>query len=347
MRAGVAGDDLFQQAAALGFGDVHLRLDAASGLQAVVAIHSTRLGPAFGGTRCIPYPSSIAALNDCLRLARGMSYKAAVAGLPFGGGKAVIMRPAGAFDRTALFESFGDFVDTLGGRFITAVDSGTGVADMDVIATRTRHVSSTSGTGAGHGDPSPYTALGVCRAIEAVAAAANRPLGGLHVTIQGVGHVGRALAAELYARGARLTVCDVDPALARPCAQDFGAAVVDPELIYGVAADVFAPCALGGVINDDTLPRLNAGIVCGAANNQLERDEHGDALHARGILYVPDYVCNAGGLMHAVPGPKHDLRGRVRAIYDTVAAILDQAARSALAPYRVADRMAERILYGE
>jgi len=346
MDATVVSDELFEQVAALGFGDVHLRNDPTSGLQAIVAVHSTRLGPAFGGTRCIPYPTSVSALRDCLRLARGMSYKAAIAGLPFGGGKAVIMRPASPYDRRLLFAAFGEFVDSLQGRFITAVDSGTTVEDMDVIATRTRFVSSTSGSGASHGDPSPYTALGVCRAMEAVADARGRPLSGMHVKIQGVGHVGHALAGELHARGVRLTVCDIDPQLAARCAREFGAEVVEPDLIYSVSADIFSPCALGGAINDETSPRLNAQIVCGAANNQLDRDEHGDALHQRGVLYVPDYVCNAGGLIHAVPGPKNDLRARVDAIYDTVRAIVEEAERSARAPHRVADAMAERILYG-
>lgn len=341
--------DLFDTAAELGFGELHFKHDRPSGLRAVIAVHSTRLGPAFGGTRCRPYPSTRAAVIDAMRLARGMSYKAAVAGVPYGGGKGVILRPAEPFDRRVLFEAYADVLEALGGRYITAVDSGTGVQDMDVIATRTSYVTSTSHGRHASGDPSPFTALGVYRGIEAAVRfrLKRANLEDLHVAIQGVGHVGYHLARELHGHGVRLTVCDMNSELVQRCVDEFGAASVEPERIFGVKGDVFAPCALGGVLNGSSIARLNCGIVCGAANNQLLDDADGDRLQARGIFYVPDYVVNAGGLLHAIPGEKPQLREQVLNIYDTLLSIFVEADRHAAAPFRIADRRAEAILYGE
>ncbi len=338
--------DLFQEASALGFGDIHIKIDPDCGLHAIIAIHSTRLGPALGGCRCIPYASTEAALLDAMRLARGMTYKAAISGLSQGGGKAVLMRPPEIGEREAYFESFGRFVDSLGGRYITAVDSGTSPADMDIIARRTRHVACTSSHHAGSGDPSPHTALGVRRGIEAAVrfALGRDSLEGVHVAMQGVGHVGYPLARELRAHGARLTVCDVDRLAVERCVDEFGAAAATTEGIYELACDVFAPCALGAVINDQTLPRLAARIVAGAANNQLAELRHGDRLHERGILYAPDYVINAGGILQIALREESALRAKLFAIYDTLTEIFRRSAREDTPPQRVADRMVEDML---
>ncbi len=337
---------LFELAASLGFGDVHFKLDPAVDLQAIVAIHSTRLGPALGGCRLLPYPSTEAAVLDAMRLARGMTYKAAISGLPQGGGKAVLILPPYIKDREAYFESFARFVDELGGRYITAVDSGTSPADMDIVARYTSHVACTSASLAGTGDPSPHTALGVCRAIEA---AVRFKLGGddladIHVAIQGVGHVGYPLARELHNRGARLTVCDVNPAASERCVEEFGATAVASERIYDVPCDVFAPCALGAVINDATIGRLHARIVAGAANNQLEDVRQGDVLHRRGILYAPDYVVNAGGIIQIALHDQSAMHAKIMAIYDTLTRIFEESVKTGEAPHRVADSMVESIL---
>lgn len=335
--------DIFQAASALGFGDLHIKIDPACGLHAIIAIHSTRLGPALGGCRCVPYASAEAALLDALRLARGMTYKAAISGLRQGGGKAVLMRPREICDREAYFESFGRFVEELGGCYITAVDSGTSPADMDIVARRTRHVACTSASKAGTGDPSPHTALGVRRGIEAAVKCklGRDTLEGVHVAIQGLGHVGYPLARELHALGARLTVADVDPAAVRRAVHELVATAVAPERIYDVACDVFAPCALGAVINDQTLPRLAAPIVAGAANNQLAEQRHGDALHERGILYAPDYVINAGGILQIALHDDAALRAKLLGIYDTLTEIFTRSARTGIPPQRVADGMVE------
>jgi leucine dehydrogenase len=322
------GDDLFARAETLGLGEVHLKVRPDCALRAIIAIHNTRLGPALGGCRCLPYPGTEAALGDAMRLARGMSYKAAILGLPHGGGKAVLMRPERIADREAYFGAFGEFIETLGGRFITAVDSGTGVAEMDLIARRTRHVKSTSREHGGQGDPSPYTALGVCHGIEAAARfqLGRSDLEGLHVLIQGVGHVGLALAQELHRRGACLTVCDTDPRAVERCADTPGCAVVAPDHALDLSCDVFAPCTLGAVIDDHSATRLNASIVAGAANNPLADARHAQLLHGRGILYAPDFVINAGGLLQVVLGTSAQTLGRIRGIHDTLMEIFQRAA---------------------
>ena len=338
--------NLFELASSLGFGDIHVKVDPDVDLQAIVAIHSTRLGPALGGCRLAPYPSTEAALLDAMRLARGMTYKAAISGLPQGGGKAVLIRPTQIKDREAYFESFGRFVEGLGGRYVTAVDSGTSPADMDIIARHTRHVECTSGSLAGTGDPSPHTALGVCRGIEAAVRfkLGRDELTGIHVVIQGVGHVGYPLARELHARGAVLTVCDMNSAASERCVEEFGATAVSSERVYDVPCDVFAPCALGAVINDATIGRLHTRIVTGAANNQLEDARHGDVLHRRGILYAPDYVVNAGGIIQIALHERSAMQAKIMAIYDTLTRVFEESARTGEAPHRVADNMVESIL---
>src|SRR5579871_4821629 len=291
---------LFEQLGAYDYGEVHFKLDKATGLRAIVAIHDTRLGPALGGCRFIHYDSDEAAVVDALRLARGMTYKAALAGLAHGGGKSVLIRPKQRFDRVAMFRAFGKFVEDLRGHYITAEDSGTGLEDMEVIRTVTKHVTGVDVSHGGSGDPSPFTALGVRRGIEACVKfkLGKDNLDGVHVAVQGVGHVGYHLCKELHAAGAKLSVADVDPLKAERAHREFGANVVPLNDIFETACDVIAPCALGSALNDETIPRLKARIVAGAANNQLAEPRHGDDLHARGILYAPDYAINAGGLVN-------------------------------------------------
>ena len=261
-----------------GYGEIHLERDQASGLEAIIAIHDTRLGPALGGCRFIHYDTEEEALVDALRLARGMTYKAALAGLAHGGGKSVLIMPHSRFDRTALFRAFGRFVDDLRGHYITAEDSGTWLEDMDVIRTVTKHVTGVNPSHGGSGDPSPFTALGVRRGIEACVnfVLGRSSLEGIHVAVQGVGHVGYHLCRELHAQGAKLTVADVDPLKAERAQREFGAEIVPLEDIFDVECDVFAPCALGSAINPDTVPRLHCRIVAGAANNQLAEPRHGE-----------------------------------------------------------------------
>jgi leucine dehydrogenase len=271
-----------------------------SGAKAVIAIHSTYRGPAFGGCRVWRYDDFNAAVTDALRLSRGMSYKNAMADLPLGGGKAVIMAPHGEFDRVALFEAFGRAVDSLGGRYKTAEDVGSTVVDMQVVATQTANVGGlpASLTGRAGGDPSPWTALGVFAALEA---ALNWKFGsgvsGARVAIQGVGAVGGDLARRLAEAGAVVTVADINPARAQQVADALDASVVSVADIHKLQADVYAPCALGGVLNAETIPQLGAPIICGAANNQLADATDGLALLKHGLLYCPDYLVNAGGII--------------------------------------------------
>ena len=316
--------NLFEHLEKYRYGEVHVRRDAESGLAAIVAIHDSRLGPALGGSRFISYAHEELALVDALRLARGMTYKAAITGLPHGGGKSVIIRPSKAFDRTALFTEFGRFIENLGGRYITAEDSGTSVADMEIVRKQTRHVTGLPPKDGGGGDPSPYTALGVRRGIEACVkhALGRSSLDGVRVSIQGVGHVGYYLAKELHTLGAKLTVSDIDLARTNRVREEFGATVVQNDQIFGQDVDVFAPCALGAVLDDGTIPQIRAKIIAGAANNQLAEPRHGDALQARGIVYGPDYAINAGGLVNvAQEYAGYDEKvshEKVLRIYDTI-----------------------------
>src|SRR4029077_5989250 len=250
--------DLFGHLKAYDYGEVHFKHDKATGLKAIVAVHDSRLGPALGGCRFLPYDSHEAALIDALRLARGMTYKAALAGLAHGGGKSVIIRPKHHFDRVALFRAFGRFIEDLRGHYITAEDSGTGLEDMEIIRTQTKHVCGVDPAHGGSGDPSPFTALGVRRGIEACVKwrLGKEDIRGVHVAVQGVGHVGYHLCKELHAAGAKLTVADVDKLKSERAQREFGAKLVPLEGIFDVACDVFAPCALGSALNDETIPRL-------------------------------------------------------------------------------------------
>jgi leucine dehydrogenase len=342
--------DLFGHLDRYDYGEVHLKLDKATGLRAIVAIHDTRLGPSLGGCRFIHYDSDEAAVVDALRLARGMTYKAALAGLPHGGGKSVIMRPSQHFDRVALFRAFGKFIDDLRGHYITAEDSGTGLEDMEVIRSVTKWVTGVDPSHGGSGDPSPFTALGVRRGIEACVEhkLGRATLAGVHVVVQGVGHVGYHLCKELHEHGAKLTVADVDPLKAERAHRELGAKLVPLEGIFDVDCDVFAPCALGSALNDETIPRLKARIVAGAANNQLALPRHGDDLHARGILYAPDYAINAGGLINvaqeAVGYDEKKAREKTLKIHGTIAEIVDRSEKLKAPTHKVADMLVEERL---
>lgn len=319
---------------------VLLAEEPAAGYRAIVALHSSRLGPAVGGTRRWRYASDEDALVDALRLARGMSYKNAMAGLPMGGGKSVILADGAVTSRSALFQAHGRLVESLAGRYVTAEDVGTSHEDMAIVRRETRWV-------AGLTDPSPVTARGVLRAM--MAAARHRwhsdDLAGRTVAIQGCGHVGASLAKQLAAVGAHIVLCDLDRARAEQCADACGGTVVPPDGVYDVAADIYAPCALGGTLNGETIPRLRGEIVVGAANNQLALPADADRLVARGILYVPDYVANAGGVIDGArdicgwPGERS--RAAVEALYDTTLELLRTAERGGISPAVAADRLAE------
>jgi leucine dehydrogenase len=318
--------------------------DAAAGYKGIIAIHSTALGPAVGGTRVWSYATEQDAIVDALRLSRGMTYKCAVAGMPLGGGKAIIIGNSKTLKREELFRAHGRFIDRLGGRYITAEDVGTNPADMELVALETSHVWGLAGKG---GDPSPWTGLGVFRGIQAAAQYrwGNQELRGRRVAIQGCGNVGYHLAKELHGAGAELVVSDTDDEKVKRAVEELGARSVPVNEIYAADADVFAPCALGGIINDQTIPQLKVEIVCGGANNQLLQPEHGDALEARGILYAPDFVANGGGVLSGgaelFGWTPETVRARVLEIYDTLLSIFNSARENRIPTYRAADRLAE------
>ena len=328
--------------------ELHVKSNEDTQLRAIVAIHNTHLGPALGGCRCIEYSSDDQAILDAVRLAKGMSYKAALAHVPQGGGKAVLIKPKTLIDREAYFESFGEFVNELGGRYITAVDSGTSPSDMEFVSHKTEWVSGTTSNG---GDPSPVTALGVLEGIKACIKFQYKKdhLNGIHIAIQGAGNVGYLLAKLLYEEGANITITDIDKEKLERCADEFGASIVLPEDIYKTQCDVFAPCSLGAVLNDTTIPQLCCNIVAGAANNQLAAEHHGNELHHRQILYAPDYVINAGGLIHVslnkLQKPETDIIRKTFEIGDTLFQILERSSRENTPPNLIANKMAEEILY--
>ena len=318
--------------------------DAQAGLCAIIAIHDTTLGPAHGGARFWTYDRPEDAIVDALRLSRGMTYKNALAGLPFGGGKSVIMAGKGRAKTPALLEAFGVAVEKLGGRYNLAEDVGISPGDVATIARRTAHVCGlpTNGNEAA-ADPGPFTARGVFLAMKAGLAEVrgSEDLGGVRVTVQGLGGVGGPLCDMLAAEGAVLTLADVDPARAGEVAARTGAQVVDPGQIYDVEADVYAPCALGATLNAATIDRLKVALVCGGANNQLATPADGAALQRRGILYLPDFVVNAGGVTHTtsqLTGWPHDkVLAKIGEIPGRVRRILDRAARDAVDPQRAAE----------
>ncbi len=342
--------DVFGQMEKYDYGEVFFARDAASGMRAIVAVHDSRLGPALGGCRFLSYAEEEDALVDALRLARGMTYKAALAGVPHGGGKAVVLRPTTHFDRVALFRAFGRFVESLGGHYITAEDSGTGLEDMEVVRTQTKWVTGVDVAHGGSGDPSPFTALGVRRGIEACVKhkLGRDSLDGVRVAVQGVGHVGYHLCKELHAQGAKIFVADVDPLKAERAQREFGATIVPLDEIFDVECEVLSPCALGSALANHTIPRIKAKIVAGAANNQLALPRNGDDLHARGILYAPDYAINAGGLINVaqevIGYDPQKARERIMGVYDTIYEICERSAKTGTPTYRVADMMVEERL---
>lgn len=315
------------------------------GYRGIIAIHDTTMGPALGGTRFWNYESDKAAVVDALRLSRGMTYKAAITGLNLGGGKSVIWGDNKTIDREMIFRAHGRAVDSLGGRYITAEDVGTSPDDMEFVSMETEHVVGLLGRS---GDPSPVTAYGVYRGIKASAAVryGDDSLADKHVVVQGLGHVGYYVCQDLAKEGARLTVTDIDRNRMQKVVDDFGAEAVEPDAVYDVDGDVFAPCALGAVVNDDTIDRLKFDVIAGAANNQLARGNvHGPALTKRGILYAPDYVINAGGLIN-VYGEMNGWsaeRSKRKAgdIYNTLLRIFELANSEGIGTHAAANRVAE------
>lgn len=325
---------------------LHFIVDPETGLKAVIAIHSSKKGPALGGCRYLAYVDEESAIEDAIRLAQNMSYKAVLAGLPFGGGKAVIMRPAHVPNRAALFESFGRFIETLDGRYITAVDSGTSSADMDCIAQCTQHVTSTTEAG----DPSPHTAMGVFAGIRTTALArlGSDNLEGLRVAIQGLGHVGYALAEQLHAAGAELLVSDLDSGKVQLAMEQLGAHPIACEALLSTPCDILAPCGLGAILNSHSVAQLRCAAVAGAANNQLSSLQVADNLENRGILYAPDYVINSGGLIYVALQHQGESLGTITAHLSRIGLRLTEVFAHSQAekrsPARVADMLAERLL---
>jgi len=316
-----------------------------SGYRGIIAIHDTTLGPALGGTRFWNYASEREALLDALRLSRGMTFKAAIAGLPLGGGKSVIWGDSHTEHREPIFRAHGRAVESLGGRYVTAEDVGTSPEDMQLIRLETEHVVGLLGRS---GDPSPVTAYGVFQGIRACCRVryGTDSVEGLHVAVQGLGHVGYSLCEDLVQGGARLTVTDIEPERVRRAVDAFGARAVGPDAIYDVDGDIFSPCALGAVLNDETIARLRVDIVAGAANNQLGRSSaHGLALHGKGILYAPDYVINGGGLINVygeLQGWSHEQsKEKAGHIYDTLLRIFELATAEGIPTGVAADRIAE------
>jgi leucine dehydrogenase len=316
----------------------------------LIAIHSTVLGPAIGGTRFWHYANDEAAIKDLLRLARGMTYKNALAGVPFGGGKSIIERHDQPFDREQLFRAHGRFVETFGGRYVTAEDVGTSPADMEFVRMETNHAAGLLGKS---GDPSPVTARGVFRALQGAAKHrwGSDDVTGKTVALQGCGHVGYHLASNLRQAGARLIASDVDAEKVERVVKEFGAVAVAPDEIYGSAADIFAPCALGGIINDQTIPQFKVEVIAGAANNQLLEQRHGDDIHRLGLLYAPDYAANSGGVINGcrelLGWEASQSAAKVDEIYDTLLDIFRVAEKEGIPTYQAADRLAERRLKGE
>ena len=324
--------------------DIHLMNDDASGLQAIIAIHDTSLGPAIGGCRYLHYRSEQAAIEDAARLAQGMSYKAALAGLPFGGGKAVIIKPDIEPDRKLLFSKMGDFIASLQGRYITALDSGSNLSDMDIMTTRTAYVSSSSQIG----DCSLYTAEGIYNGIKEAFKVrfASDSIKQARIAIQGLGHVGMALAERLSRGGATLIVSDLEPSKTEYACQRFNAKVVASDAICQQDCEIFAPCGLGGIINTNSISQLRCAIIAGAANNQLAEDKDEERLRDRGILYVPDFAINVGGLIYAsmrfAGEAQSDIDDKLRAIPTTIRELLDEAKGKAQTPLQTAIFMAQQ-----
>jgi len=321
--------------------------DKDSGLKAIIAIHDTTIGPALGGTRMWTYESEAAAIEDALRLSRGMTYKNAAAGLNLGGGKTVIIGDPRKDKNEAMFRAFGRFIQGLNGRYITAEDVGTTVEDMDIVYEETDYVTGVSPAFGSSGNPSPVTAYGVYRGIKAAAKEAfgTDMLEGKVVAVQGVGNVAYNLCRHLHEEGAKLIVTDINKEAVQRAVEEFDAQAVDPNDIYGVECDIYAPCALGATINDETIPQIKAKVIAGAANNQLKETRHGDLIHELGIVYAPDYVINAGGVINVadelVGYNRERALKKVEGIYDNIEKVVEISKRDGIPTYLAADRLAE------
>ncbi|KGX88821.1 branched-chain amino acid dehydrogenase [Pontibacillus litoralis] len=339
--------ELFKYMKEYDFEQVVFCQDEKSGLKAIIAIHDTTLGPALGGTRMWTYDSEEEALEDALRLAKGMTYKNAAAGLNLGGGKTVIIGDPKKDKNEEMFRAFGRYIQGLNGRYITAEDVGTTVQDMDTIHEETDFVTGISPAFGSSGNPSPVTAYGVYRGMKAAAMEAygSDSLEGKVIAVQGVGNVAYSLCKYLHEEGAQLIVTDINKEAVNRVVEEFGAKAVEPDDIYSVDCDIYAPCALGATINDETIPQLKAKVIAGSANNQLKENRHGDQIHEMGIVYAPDYVINAGGVINVAD----ELNGyneeramkRVEGVYDTVARVFEISHRDNIPSYVAADRMAE------
>ena len=336
--------DVFKEMAAEAYEQVVFCHEPSCGYFGVIAIHDTTLGPALGGTRFWNYGSTDEAVIDALRLARGMTYKAAAASLNLGGGKSVIIGDNRRTDRETIFRAHGRFVDSLGGRYITAEDIGTSPADMEFVRRETNHVAGLQNLS---GDPSPVTGYGVYVGMKAAAKQrwGQDSLAGRTVLVQGAGKVAVALCRYLHAEGARLVITDIDEGKVKRAVEEFGATPVAPDAIYDQPGDIYAPCALGATINDDTLPRLKVQLIAGAANNQLAEERHGVELEKRGLLYAPDYVINSGGLINVYGElerwPQERAQRKAQEIYDAILKIFAIASRDGIPSFQAADRLAE------
>ncbi|MFJ7646577.1 Leu/Phe/Val dehydrogenase [Lysinibacillus sp. NPDC097279] len=321
--------------------------DEASGLKAIIAIHDTTLGPALGGARMWTYATEENAIEDALRLARGMTYKNAAAGLNLGGGKTVIIGDPFKDKNEEMFRALGRFIQGLNGRYITAEDVGTTVTDMDLIHEETNYVTGISPAFGSSGNPSPVTAYGVYRGMKAAAKEAfgTDSLEGRTISVQGLGNVAYKLCEYLHNEGAKLVVTDINQAAIDRVVNDFGARAVAPEEIYSQEVDIFSPCALGAILNDETIPQLKAKVIAGSANNQLQDSRHGDYLHELGIVYAPDYVINAGGVINVADElygyNRERAMKRVDGIYDSIEKIFDISKRDGIPTYVAANRLAE------
>ncbi|UPM55745.1 Leu/Phe/Val dehydrogenase [Gottfriedia acidiceleris] len=321
--------------------------DKESGLKAIIAIHDTTLGPALGGTRMWTYETEEAAIEDALRLAKGMTYKNAAAGLNLGGGKTVIIGDPRKDKNEAMFRAFGRYIQGLNGRYITAEDVGTTVADMDLIREETDFVTGISPSFGSSGNPSPVTAYGVYRGMKAAAKEAfgTDSLEGKVIAVQGVGNVAFNLCRYLHEEGAKLIVTDINKESVQRAVEEFGATAVDPDDIYSVECDIYAPCALGATINDKTIPQIKARVIAGAANNQLKETRHGDLIHELGIVYAPDYVINAGGVINVADElygyNRERAMKKVEGVYDNIAKVIEISKRDGIPTYLAADRLAE------
>ena len=323
--------------------------DKALNFKAIIAIHDTTLGPATGGCRMWQYDSELDAIEDALRLSRGMTYKYAAAGVNLGGGKAVIIGDPKRKDREPVFRALGKFINRLGGKYITGEDVGTTLNDMEYIRMETEHVVTLPTYLGGAGDIAPMTAFGTIRSMQACC---NRVYGstsleGKRIAIQGLGAVGHNVVGQLHDLGAKMVVADIDPDKVDAMVEKYGVETVDPEAIYDADCDLFCPCALGAIINDNTLTRLRCKIICGSANNQLKEEHHGNLLEKNGFVYAPDYITNAGGTIYdtdrlGVGGVSHE-RGKekVSRIYDNMVQVFEIADRDQIPTYLAADRMAE------